>query len=85
MTNERVVALFREAWGEGRVYRFDDPKHWPEVEAMFLRAARLIEAEVREECAQVCDRQMDIEEIHPAMAVAAGNCADAIRFGEAEG
>ena len=78
MNKETVRTLAREAWNECLV-------EGGTLEDMFERFAALVEVEVREECAQVCDRQMDIEEIHPAMAVAAGNCADAIRFGEAEG
>jgi len=80
MNREKVWALARETgivWGDHTLVGSE--------ENLLEVFARLIEAEVREECAQVCDRQMDIEEINPAMAVAAGNCADAIRFGEAEG
>ena len=39
----------------------------------------LIAAAEREACAEICDEQMEIREINTAMAVAAGNCADAIR------
>jgi hypothetical protein len=78
MNKETVRTLARETWDECLT-------EGGTLEDMFERFAALVEAEVREECAQVCDRQMDIAEINPAMAVAAGNCADAIRFGEAEG
>lgn len=39
-------------------------------------AAKIVE---REECAKVCDEQMEWGEINPSMEVAAGNCADLIR------
>ena len=44
-----------------------------------LKFAALVAAAEREACAEICDEQMEIREINTAMAVAAGNCADAIR------
>lgn len=87
MKKETVRALFREAGLD--IYARMLMARGADVHQKFFSRlevfAALIEEGVREECAQVCDRQMDIEEIHPAMAIAAGNCADAIRFGEVEG
>jgi hypothetical protein len=87
MNKEKVRALFREAGLDAYAPVF--MARGADVHQKFFSRlevfAALMEEAVREECAQVCDRQMDIEEIHPAMAVAAGNCADAIRFGEEEG
>jgi hypothetical protein len=51
MNREDVMRMAREAWGEGAVYRFDSPKHWPEVEEMFVRFAALVAAAEREACA----------------------------------
>ena len=55
MNREDVIRMAREAWGEGAVYRFDSPKHWPEVEEMFVRFANLVAAAEREACAKVLD------------------------------
>jgi len=55
MNREDIIRMAREAWGEGKVYRFDSPKHWPEVEEMFVRFANLVAAAEREACAKVCD------------------------------
>ena len=51
MNKDEVIRMAREAWGEGAVYRFDSPKHWPEVEEMFVRFAALVAAAEREACA----------------------------------
>ena len=54
----------------------------PIPEQMLIRLFDMIELvreEEREACADVCDREMEWGEISRAMAVAAGNCADAIR------
>jgi hypothetical protein len=51
MNREDIIRMAREAWGEGAVYRFDSPKHWPEVEEMFVRFAALVAAAEREACA----------------------------------
>jgi hypothetical protein len=50
MTRDDIIRMAREAWGEGAVYRFDSPKHWPEVEEMFVRFAALVAAAERESC-----------------------------------
>ena len=55
MNREDIIRMAREAWGEGAVYRFDSPKHWPEVEEMFVRFANLVAAAEREACAKVLD------------------------------
>ena len=57
MNREDVIRMAREAWGEGAVYRFDSPKHWPEVEEMFVRFAALVAAAEREACAKVCEAE----------------------------
>jgi hypothetical protein len=55
MNREDIIRMAQEAWGEGKVYRFDSPKHWPEVEEMFVRFANLVAAAEREACAKVCE------------------------------
>ena len=55
MTKDDIIRMAREAWGEGKVYRFDSPKHWPEVEEMFVRFANIVAAAEREACAKVLD------------------------------
>jgi hypothetical protein len=55
MNRDDVIRMAREAWGEGAVYRFDSPKHWPEVEEMFVRFAALVAAAEREVCAKVAE------------------------------
>ena len=57
MNRDDIIRMAREAWGEGAVYRFDSPKHWPEVEEMFVRFAALVAAEEREACAKVCEAE----------------------------
>ena len=40
-TQEQAIAWAKEAWGEGKTYCITSPKHWPEVEAMFVRLVNL--------------------------------------------
>lgn len=55
MTNDDIIRMAREAWGEGKEYCFTGPEYWPEVEDMFQRLATLVAAAERERCAQVCE------------------------------
>ena len=48
------------------------------MDALAEFAALVAEAE-REACAEVCEDQMQWGEINKTIAIAAGNCADAIR------
>ena len=67
MNRDDVIRMAREAWGEGAVYRFDSPKHWPEVEEMFVRFAALVAAAEREACAaQVGQQWTTFEELKAA-------------------
>ena len=73
MNREDIIRMAREAWGEGKVYCFTSPEHWPEVEGMFERFAALVAAAERERCAQVCEDHF----------MSDGHwCAQAIRKGE---
>ena len=54
MNRDDIIRMAREAWGEGAVYRFDSPKHWPEVEEMFVRFAALVAAAERERILDMC-------------------------------
>jgi len=56
MNRDDIVRMAKEAWGEGKVYRFDSPKHWPEVEEMFVRFANLVSAAEREACAKMAEQ-----------------------------
>ena len=48
MTQDEIIHMAREAWGDGKTYNFYSPKHWPEVEEMFVRFATLVAAAERE-------------------------------------
>ena len=55
MTQDEIIHMAREAWGDGKTYNFYSPKHWPEVEEMFVRFATLVAAAEREACAKICE------------------------------
>jgi hypothetical protein len=61
MNRDDIVRMAKEAWGEGKVYRFDSPKHWPEVEEMFVRFANLVSAAEREACAKEISAEINDE------------------------
>jgi hypothetical protein len=86
MTNQQgmdlrddIIRMAQEAWGEGKVYRFDSPKHWPEVEEMFVRFANLVSAAEREACAKVCDERAATHPIGSDEQCEAEDCAATIR------
>ena len=83
MNRDDIVRMAKEAWGEGNVYRFDSPKHWPEVEEMFVRFATLVAATEREACASLCfqmwDEWMDEGDKSEFSRPDAEDCARAIR------
>ena len=55
MTREEIIALAKEAWGEGKTYEFGSAKKWYLIEDMFVRFGRLVQAAEREACAKVCE------------------------------
>jgi hypothetical protein len=75
MTRDDIIRMAREA-GITFVTEVGVASATPE---WIERFAALVAAAEREACAEICDEQMEIREINTAMAVAAGNCADAIR------
>jgi hypothetical protein len=74
MTRDDIIRMAREAQLP-YYFRTGEITNIEQVE----RFAALVAAAEREACAEICDEQMEIREINTAMAVAAGNCADAIR------
>jgi hypothetical protein len=74
MTRDDIIRMAREAQLP-YYFRTGEITNIEQVE----RFAALVAAVEREACAEICDEQMEIREINTAMAVAAGNCADAIR------
>ena len=74
MTRDDIIRMAREAQLP-YYFRTGEINNIEQVE----RFAALVAAVEREACAEICDEQMEIREINTAMAVAAGNCADAIR------
>ena len=74
MTRDEIIRMAREA-NIGTYINLESHLVGNHLE----RFAALVAAAEREACAEICDEQMEIREINTAMAVAAGNCADAIR------
>jgi hypothetical protein len=67
MNTEEIIRMAQEAWGEGKLYRFDSPKHWPEVEEMFVRFANLVAAAEQKATLDTVDELIGMERDRSAL------------------